>query len=107
MTALEGLPELPISRCHVVDGESSTVTGGDTEGERLAVEKGVCLPILPPVSGHGLPASFGPFDRECMDVPCTRDVADQNQVEVRVAVDREPNPPSLHTTHPSIIPKKK
>lgn len=67
----------------------------------MAVEIGVALPVLAPVSGHGLPASFGPFDRDRTDVPCTRDVGDQNQIEVGVAVDCEPYSSFLHTRHPS------
>lgn len=103
LTAFERLPELPISGRHVVASEGSTVTGGDSKGEALAVEIGIALPILAPISWHGYPPGFGPFDRECMDIPCTRDVGDQNQVEVCVTIDREPNPPFLDTWHPVVI----
>ncbi len=36
-----------------------------------------------------------------MNIPCTCDVGDQNQVEVRVAIDGESNSSFLHTRHPS------
>ena len=106
LTSLEGLTKLPISRCHVVACDSSTVTGGDLKRETLSIEEGVALPILPPVPWHGLPTSFGPFDGDCIDIPCTRDVVDQNQVEVRVSINCEPYSSLFHTRHPVFIIKK-
>lgn len=76
LTAYKGLPELPIRGRYVVASEGFTVTGGDLKGEALPVEIGIALPILAPISRHGYPPSFGPFDCECMDIPCTRDVGD-------------------------------
>lgn len=62
----------------------------------------VALPILTPISGHGLPPGSRPFDRNRMDISCTRDVGDQNQVEEGVAVDGKPDTSLLSTGHPSV-----
>ena len=50
LTALKCLSELPVSRRNIVGGESSAVAGGDLEGEALAVEVRVALPVLAPIS---------------------------------------------------------
>ena len=96
---MKGLAELPTRGCHVVACEGPSVTGGDLEGEGLAVEVRVALPVLAPIPGHGSPVCSGPFDRDRMDVPCTAHVGHQNQVEVRVTVYAEPYSSFLHTRH--------
>lgn len=78
LTPYESLTELPIRWRHVVASDNSTITGGDLKRKTLAIEVWIALPVLTPVPGHGLPASFGPFDWDCMDISCTRDVGDQN-----------------------------
>lgn len=50
MTPGECLTKLPITRRDVVARDGSTVTGGDLEGEGLAIEVRVALPVLTPVS---------------------------------------------------------
>lgn len=72
----EGLAEGPVGRGDVEGDEVAAVTGGDLEGERLAVEIRVALPILPPVPRHGLPPSPGAFDGDPMHVPCSSNVGD-------------------------------
>jgi hypothetical protein len=105
LTPLKGLTKLPISWCDVVACHSSTVTSGNFKREALTIKVGIALPILTPISWHGLPASFWPFDWHCMGNSCTRDVGDQNQVEVRVAIDCEPYSSLFYTWHSSIITK--
>jgi len=46
----KSLPKLPISRDNVVAGDGAAIASSDFEGERLAVEVGVALPVLAPVS---------------------------------------------------------
>lgn len=62
LTLLEGLPKLPISRHHVVACHGSPVTGGDLKRKALAIKIGVTLPVLTPVSGHGLPPCLRTLD---------------------------------------------
>jgi len=72
----EGLAEGPTGMGDVVRDDAAAVAGGDPEGERLAVEVGVALPVLAPVSRHGLPPSPGPFDGHAMHVPRSTHVGD-------------------------------
>jgi len=58
------------------------------------------LPILPPVSAHAVPTTFASFHAHAHDIPCTRHVGDQNQIEVTKTVDHESNSTSLSTCHP-------
>lgn len=98
----EGLPELPIRRRHAPGGRGAPVTAGDPEGERLAHQHRVGLPVLPPVSAHAHPVRFAALHAHPHDIPCTRHVGDQNQVEVLESVDREPYSPDLPACHPAV-----
>ncbi|KAB8084081.1 hypothetical protein EE612_006543, partial [Oryza sativa] len=102
LAALEGLAELPAGRHDVVAGDGAAVADGDLEGEALAVEVGVALPVLAPVAGHGLPPGAGPLDRHGLHVAWAGHVGHKNQVEVGVPVDGEPDPALLHARHPSV-----
>lgn len=102
----ECLTELPIGRNNVPWGGSAPVTASDPEGQRLTNQNGVWLPVLTPVTAHAHPASLGSFHAHPHDVPCTRDVAYQNQVEVTEAVDCEPDPSALAAWHPAQKVKK-
>ncbi|GFY80963.1 expansin A9 [Actinidia rufa] len=87
-------------RRDVPGGGGAVVAGSDAEGEGLAHEDGVGLPVLAPVAAHGHPLGVGSFHAHAHDVPCTRDVGDKNQVEVTEAVDRESDPALLSARHP-------
>lgn len=50
--AREGLAEPPVRWNDVGKDEGLTISGHDTERERLAVEVTVGLPVCSPVSGH-------------------------------------------------------
>jgi len=50
LSSTESLPELPVGRSHIVRSHTSAIAGGDLEGEALAIEVGVALPILSPVA---------------------------------------------------------
>lgn len=52
LTAFKGLSKLPTSRNDIIVGECGSIAGCDFEGEALAIEVGIALPILPPVSWH-------------------------------------------------------
>lgn len=101
MASLEGLAELPAGRHDIVAGESPSVAGGDLEGEALAVEVCIALPVLPPVLRHGLPPGLRPLHRHRMHVAGPTDIGDEHQVEVRVAIDGEPYPSLLGTGDPA------
>lgn len=104
--ASEGLTELPAGRDHVPRGGAAAVAGGDAEGEGLAHQDGVGLPVLPPVPAHAHPPCPRPLHAHPHDVPRARDVADEHQVEVAVAVDCEPYPSLFPAWHPAEIKRK-
>lgn len=79
---LKGLTELPVARNDVVAGDGTAVAGGDLEREALSVQVIVALPVLSPISRHGLPFCIGSFDRHRLDIAGAADVGDQHQVEV-------------------------
>jgi hypothetical protein len=59
---LERVAKAPSVACDVPGGDGAAVAGGDPEGERVADEDGVGLPILSPVAHHGHPPCVGCFD---------------------------------------------
>lgn len=87
----ESLAKLPVAGSGIEGSNSSPIASGDLEGEALPVEVTVALPILAPVAGHCLPACSGALYRNRVDVPCSANVSDEDQIEVRVAVHGEPN----------------
>lgn len=95
-----GLSELPISWRHVVGRGATPVAASDSEGQGLAHQDGVGLPVLPPVPAHWHPPGVGALHAHAHDIPCARHVGDQNQVEVLVAVDCEPDPSLLYAWDP-------
>ncbi|RRT42883.1 hypothetical protein B296_00044776 [Ensete ventricosum] len=99
--SFEGLAELPIGGHDIVAGDGPAVAGGDLEGEALAIEICVALPVLAPVPGHDLPPGPGALDGDRTHVAGARHVGDQDQVEVGVAIDGEPDPSFLRAWHPA------
>ncbi|RWW62413.1 hypothetical protein BHE74_00030452 [Ensete ventricosum] len=99
--ALEGLAELPVGGDDVPGGGGPAVAAGDTEGQGLADEDGVGLPVLAPVAGHGHPPRAGPLHAGAHDVAGARHVGDQHQVEVLEPVDGEPDPSRPPARHPA------
>lgn len=95
----ESLAKLPIRWHNVPWSGSPTVTGCDSEREWLTNQDRVWLPVLTPVTTHGHPTSLWPFQAHLHDIPCTRDVGDQNQVEVTETVDCESDSTLLSTRH--------
>lgn len=49
MATTEGLAKGPTRRSDIVGDHRAAITGGDLEGEGLAIEVGVALPVLAPV----------------------------------------------------------
>lgn len=101
LTSGVGDTEGPTRWCDVVGDDVTAVAGGDDEGEALAVEIGIALPVLPPISGHWLPPGPRAFYGHRVNVAGAAHVGHQNQVEVRVTVYREPNPSAPPTSHPT------
>lgn len=100
LTSLESLSKLPIGRHYIVAGDSPAVAGGNSKGEALATEEWVALPILSPISWHSLPPRSGPLDGHCPDIPCSTHIRYQDQVEVRITIDGEPQSPFFQTWDP-------
>lgn len=105
MSSGESLAEGPTSRGGVVGNNSAAVAGGDLKGEALAVEISVALPVLAPVSGHGLPGCPRPLDGDRVYVTRTSHVRHQYKVEERVSVNTEPYPTPSPTGHPAFVIK--
>ncbi|RRT72645.1 hypothetical protein B296_00022740, partial [Ensete ventricosum] len=99
-----GLAEAPVGRRDVRRRNAAAVTGGDLEREGLAVEAAVALPVLSPVAAHRLPPGPRPLDGHRHHVPSTTNVGDQDQVEVGVAIDREPDASLLHARNSVLKP---
>lgn len=99
LTPTVGLAEAPVSGNGVFGNYGHSITGCDLEGESLTFEIVTTLPVLAPVSRHGLPTSCGRFDGNGMDVPSSGDVCYQNEVEVRMTVYREPHSSFLPARH--------
>lgn len=102
----EGLSELPISWSHVPGGGGSSITARHSKRELLAYQNGVGLPVLTPVTAHAQPTGVGSFHAHLHNIPCTRHVGDQNQVEITESVDSESNSTLLsawHSVNQSII----
>jgi hypothetical protein len=97
--ALEGLSELPVARGGVPGGGGAAVAAGDAEGEPLADEDGVGLPVLAPVARQGHPPRARRLHARADDVAGAGHVGDQHQVEVTEAVDGEPDPTGLEARH--------
>ncbi|GER55723.1 MAC/Perforin domain-containing protein [Striga asiatica] len=82
--ALVGLTELPAVGRDTVSCQSPAVASGDSERERLTVEIQVALPILPPVSGHGLPPGTRPLNPHAVYVTGPTYIRYKDQNEIRV-----------------------
>lgn len=100
LATLVGLAKLPAGGGDVVAGDGSAVAGADHEGEALPVENRVALPVLAPVSWHGLPPCSGTLDRDWPHVAGAAHVRYQHQDEVCVAIDGESYPSFLYARHP-------
>ena len=59
------------------------------EGECLAIEVGIALPVLAPIAGHGEPAGAGALDGDGRDIARAAHIGDKHQIEEGVAIHRE------------------
>jgi len=105
--AREGLTKLPIRWCHVLRSRGAAIAASNPERKRLAHENGVGLPVLSPVTAHAHPISLGALDPHIHDIPCTRHVGHQNQVEVTETVDSESDASLLPARYPENKNKSK
>jgi len=76
------LPELPIRRSNVEEGNGSPIGGGHLEGQALSVEVRVALPVGSPVPRHGLPPTVRSLDRHRANRSGSAHIGDQNKLEV-------------------------
>lgn len=99
----EGLAKGPVRRGNIEGHHRATITGGDFEGEGLAIEIVVALPVLAPVSWQLHPPSSWTFDGHTVNITGTTDVCDEDQVEIGVAIDckpyASPSPAGYPTVH--------
>jgi hypothetical protein len=89
LSPAKGLAEGPAAGRGVVGDDGAAVAGGDAEGEGLTVQERVALPVLPPVARHGVPAGALALGGHRVHVAGATNVADEDEVEVGVAVDCE------------------
>lgn len=97
------LAKLPVAGSGIVGSNGFPITGGNLKRKALPIEITVALPILAPVPRHWLPASFGTLNRNSLNIPCSTNVSDENQIEIRVAIDGETNSALSLTLHPSVL----
>ncbi|KAK8935993.1 hypothetical protein KSP39_PZI013828 [Platanthera zijinensis] len=77
----------------------SLVAAGDAEGEGLADENSIRLPVLAPVACHRQPPGLRPLHAHLHDITRARDV------EVPEPIDDESNPAALPARHTVCIQK--
>jgi hypothetical protein len=96
-----GLAVAPSSRRGVLRREGAAVAAGDLERQRLAVQQRAVLPVGAPVVAHGLPSRPRALHRYRRQVAGAAHVRDEQQDEVGVAVDGEPDATLLGARHPT------
>jgi len=79
----------------------SAVAGGDNEGQALAYQVGIGLPVLAPIAAHRNPRSIASSDRHCRHISSAGNVGHQDQIEPWVPVDCEANPSALQAWDPA------
>ena len=97
----ECLTKLPVSWHNVPRGGAASVTRFHPKRKWLPYQHCVWLPVLAPVTAHAHPGSPWPFHVHPQDIPCTRHVGDQNQVEVAEPVYCEPDSSLLAAWYPA------
>lgn len=102
----EGLAVLPVRGSDVVIRQGPAIAGGDEEGERLAAESCVALPVLAPVAGQRLPPGHGALDGDGVHVASAADIGDEDKVEESVAVDGVVNTAGLLAGNPVRVQKR-
>ncbi len=114
LSSFISLSKTPGSRCCIHGGYRVAITSSDKEGDGLSHKILVALPVLTPVSGHWDPVCHvGSFHGDCTHISRATHIAHQHQIEVRIAIDGEPNPstscaihPTMRDHHPPIHPSK-
>lgn len=96
-----GLAVAPASWCGVLGRDGAAIAGGDLERQCLAVEQGTDIPVGAPVAAHGLPARPRALYRHRRQVASAAHICDEQQDEVGVAVDGEPDATLLDARHPA------
>lgn len=102
--SLEGLSEHPAGRGGINGLARIAVTRDHLEGECLALHLAVSckLPHFTPVSGHGLICvRVGALHIQLLNVTSAPNIGDEDEQEVRVSIDGEPNPSGLCACHPA------
>lgn len=91
MASSVGLAKGPACRGNIVGDYGAAIAGDYSEGEALAIEVGVALPVLAPVPWHRLPGSSWTLDGNSMDIAGAPHVGDEDKIEVGMAIDGEPD----------------
>ncbi len=103
LSSFISLTKTPGSRCHIQGGYRVAITSSDKEGDGLSHKILVALPVLTPVSGHWDPVCHvGSFHGDCTHISRATHIAHQHQIEVRIAIDGEPNPSTSCAIHPTV-----
>jgi hypothetical protein len=98
-----GLAKRPVRGSHIVGDHRSSVAGCDLERQDLTIKVRVALPVLSPVPGHGLPTCFRAFNRHSNSITSSTNIGYENKIEVRVAVDCEPDSTTLFASNSAYI----
>lgn len=101
--ARESLTKPPIWRHNIVEFLGHSIRGGDLEGQRLAIEIGIRLPVSTPVPRHGHPTGPGAFDWYWLNRSSPSYIADQYQFEVVPSIDCKSDTPMLLTRNPETL----
>lgn len=104
IVAREDHADLPPRRHDVGHVERLAAGGGDGEGERLAEERRVALPVGAPVAVQRDPPGLGPLHRHGPDGAAAGHVGELHQLEETGPSDGDPDPslpPARHPAPPS------
>lgn len=101
LTSRVGLAKRPVGKSHIVGDRTTSITGCDPEREGLTIEVRVTLPVLTPVPGHDLPTGFRAFNRHSNNITSSTNIGYEHKIEVRVAIDCEPDPTTLFASNPA------
>lgn len=95
------LTKAPIRGSNVIWCYRSPAAASHFEGQRLASQVSIALPILAPVSGHRHPSCSWPFHFKRYDLTIGTHIGDQDLIEVGAPSNREPHPSVSVAVHPA------
>lgn len=99
LTPFEGLTEVPMWWSNVCGGGNLAIAGCHSERDPLTNQNTFGLPIHAPISCHWQPVCVGSFEFYRCHVPSATNVVYQDEIEVLVAIECEPDAALLYTGH--------